>query len=63
MRQRGRRRGVRRVRTFGFEFGQGKQQRDAVTGELYPVRLMVPQRGGLVSQFWGDGGRDKPSDY
>ena len=63
MRQKGRRRGVRRVRAYGVEFGMGKQQRDAVTGDLYPVRLMVQQRGGLVSEKWGDGGRDKEPDY
>ena len=63
MRQRGRRRPVKRVRAYGYEYGYGKQQRDAVTGELYPVRLMVPQRGGLVSEKWSDGGRDKPDDW
>lgn len=63
MRSRGRRRPLRRVRTYGQEFGQGKQKEDAVTGELYPVRLMVAQRGGLVSQKWSDGSRDKDPDY
>jgi len=48
-RQAGRKRPLPRVSAEGQWFGYGRQERDAVSGWLFPVRLMVPQRGGLVS--------------
>jgi hypothetical protein len=63
MRQKGRRRGIRRVRTYGQWWGQGPQVEDAESGFMFPKRLMVPQRGGLVSEKWADGSRDREPEY
>src|SRR3990172_2481680 len=56
---RARRRPVIPTRTGrGNYYNYGPQAVDAVSGIRYPKRLMVPQRGGLVSQDWADGSRD-----
>jgi hypothetical protein len=56
---RARRRPVIPARTGrGNYVNYGPQALDQVSGLPYPKRLMVPQRGGLVSMDWADGTRD-----
>jgi hypothetical protein len=63
MRQRGRRRGIRRRNTPNHYWGMGPQAEDAISGWLRPISLMVRQRGVLVSQDEKDGSLDKPQDW
>lgn len=57
--RRARRRPVVPHRVHGYNWvNYGAQAMDAVSGIWYPKRLMVPQRGGLVSRNWADGTRD-----
>jgi len=41
----------------------GPQQEDAISGWLFPVRLMTNQRGGLVSKSLKDGSIDQPKEW
>jgi hypothetical protein len=44
-------------------FGYGPEVEDAVSGWLFPVRLMTTQRGQLVSSFYAHGSRDRPQEW
>lgn len=55
----GQRRPIPRVRADGKWLGFGRQQEDAVSGWLFPVRLMVKQRGRLVSADPSDESLDR----
>jgi len=61
--QKGRRRRIKRIRADGQWFGYGKQTEDAVSGWLFPDRLMTEQRGGKVSRFYADGSLDRRKEW
>lgn len=63
MHQVGRRRAIQRVRVDGFWYGYGPQAEDAVSGWLFPKRLMTTQRGRLVSRNYADGSLDRPKEW
>lgn len=56
--RRGRRRGISRSRGYGNEYGQGRREDDAISGWDFPVKDMVKQCGGKVSNFLSDGSLD-----
>lgn len=47
-----------RVGRIGNWFGYGRQRQDAISGWLFPEKIMTPQCGGLVSSRWADGSLD-----
>ncbi len=59
----GRRRAIRRVRADGKWYGYGPEVEDSVTGWLFPTRLMVQKRQGLVSRQFKDQSLDRPENY
>lgn len=61
--QTGRRRRIQRISADGLWYGWGKQKEDAVSGWLFPVRLMTRQRAGLVSRRIEDGSLDYPREW
>lgn len=63
MHQRGRRRRIKRVRADGQWYGFGPEVEDAVSGWLFPKRLMTEQRGGMVSKFYADNSLDRRVEW
>ena len=59
----GRRRAIPRIQADGRWYGFGSQVEDAVSGWLFPKRLMTKQRSGLVSYKISDGSIDFPKEY
>lgn len=62
-RQAGRRRPIPRCMTHGKYFGMGPQAEDAVSGWYFPKKLMVKQRGRLVSARLADESLDMPQEW
>jgi hypothetical protein len=64
MRSPGRKRPIPRSREGGYRgYNFGPQQQDGVSGFIWPVRLMIRQRGVLVHRSYSQGSRDRPDTY
>ena len=63
MRQRGRRRSIRRRNRTNHYWGMGPQVEDGISGWLRPVSETVLQRGVPVSNRLNDDSLDRPKSY